>query len=190
MTTIVALLSLLVSPAAATPAAMSATLEALSSQAALDPAGAPTRENARAKSGDGFDGFTISSLEPVEFVPVDGTRRAPPPPAEETRSAAPKPPASASDGGTYYFEGKSPVDGITLYTPKKDETGDGATGGGGESPTDKFGAYGKIAVGVGVALGVAGLVLGGGWLAPLALVAGLLIGAGAVLSFLFGKKKK
>lgn len=190
MTTLAALAVLLVPRAAATPAAMSATLEALSAQAALDPAGAPTRENARAKSAAGFDGFTISSLEPVEFVPVDGTRRAPPPPSEETRPAAPKPPASGADGGTYYFEGKSPVDGITLYTPKKDETGDGTTGGGGESATDKYGAYGKIAVGVGVALGVAGLALGGAWLAPLALVAGLLIGAGAVLAFLFGRKKK
>ncbi|MEQ1919779.1 MAG: hypothetical protein ABL955_11320, partial [Elusimicrobiota bacterium] len=89
------------------------------------------------------------------------------------------------EGADYYFEGKKPLNGITIYTPVK---GQGSTDGG-ESPTAKYGTYGKYAIiGGAVLLGV-GLALGGGPLVGLALVAGLLIGAGAVLSFLFGKKK-
>ena len=75
-----ALLSLLLAaPAAATPAAMSATLEALRSQAAADPA-APSREDAAARAGKSFDGtFTIQTLTPVEYVALGEPRKNPPP---------------------------------------------------------------------------------------------------------------
>lgn len=190
---------LLAVPAAADPAAMTATLEALSSQAAVDPSAIGSRENAKAQSGKGFEGFTVATLTPVEYVPLDGARRSPPPvidekpPVRDRTPAAtePKPvkdPASVSDGSgvDYYFEGKTPVNGITIYTPKK---GDGSTTAG-DAPTAKYGAYGKYAMIGGVALIGAGLLLGGWPLVALGVVGGILIGAGAVLSFLFGGKKK
>jgi hypothetical protein len=179
-------------PAAANPAAMSATLEALNSQAAADPA-ALTREDAASRSGRTFDrSFTIQTLTPVEHVTVGAPRKNPPPVLDETpapprrKEPAAQPPAGNPGAGTdYYFEGKKPLDGITIYTPVK---GEGSTSGG-DSPTAKYGKYGKYAVIGGVALLGVGLALGGTPLVALALVGGLLIGAGAVLSFLFGKKK-
>lgn len=171
-------------PAAADPAAMSATLEALRSEAAADPAALSNRENASARAGRTFDhSFTIQSLTPVEYVPLAGApRKNPPPRLDETPKT---PDASNGEGADYYFEGKKPLNGITIYTPVK---GQGSTAGG-QSPTDKYGAYGKYAVAGGLALLGVGLALGGTPLVALALVGGLLIGAGAVLSFLFGKKK-
>ncbi|MCR4296283.1 MAG: hypothetical protein NUW21_12165 [Elusimicrobia bacterium] len=173
---------LLAAPAAATPAAMSATLEALSSQAAADPA-ALTRENASVTAGRTFDqSFTVQTLAPVEYVAFGGEpRKNPPPILEETPPAV-----NPGEGTDYYFEGKKPLNGITIYTPVK---GEGSTSEG-ESPTAKYGQYGKYAMIGGAALLVVGLALGGAPLVGLALAAGLLIGAGAVLSFLFGKKKK
>lgn len=178
------LILLLAAPAAATPAAMSATLEALSSQAAADPAALPSREDASARAGRSFDqSFTIQTLTPVEHVRFGEPRRNPPPALEET----PAPPRAENPGAgaDYYFEGKKPLNGITIYTPVK---GEGSTSGG-DAPTAKYGRYGKFAVLGGVALLGVGLALGGTPLVALALVGGLLIGAGAVLSFLFGKKK-
>lgn len=178
------LLLLLAAPAAATPAAMSATLEALSSQAAADPA-ALTRENASVRAGRTFDqSFTVQTLAPVEYVAYGSEpRRNPPPLVEET--APVKPPENPGAGADYYFEGKKPLNGITIYTPVK---GEGSTSEG-ESPTAKYGKYGKYAMIGGAALLGVGLLLGGAPLVGLALAAGLLIGAGAVLFFLFGKKK-
>lgn len=175
---------LLAAPASANPAAMTATLEALSSQAAVDPAAFTTREGASVHAGSSFDrGFTVETLTPVEYVAVGEPRRNPPPTIEET------PPAPRAEnpgaGADYYFEGKKPLNGITIYTPVK---GEGSTSGG-DSPTAKYGRYGKYAVIGGVALLGLGLAVGGGPLVALALVGGMLIGAGAVLSFLFGKKK-
>jgi hypothetical protein len=186
------LLLLLAVPAAADPAAMSATLEAIRSQAAVDPAAPTTREDASARAGRSFDrGFTIETLSPVEYVQVGEPRKNPPPQIDETpvpprKTPAAQPPADNPGAGTdYYFEGKKPLNGITIYTPVK---GEGSTTGG-ESPTAKYGKYGKYAVVAGVALLGVGLALGGTPLVALALVGGILIGAGAVLSFLFGKKK-
>ena len=181
------LLLLLAVPAAANPAAMSATLEALRSEAAADPAALGNRENASVRSGKTFDqSFTIQTLTPVEFTTLDGKPRQTPPPPIEDKVPAPKNP-SVSDGrgADYYFEGKKPLNGITIYTPKK---GEGSTTEG-SSPTDKYGTYGKIGIGVGVGLLVVGLCLGGWPLVALGVLGGILIGAGAVLSFLFGKKK-
>ncbi len=190
------LLLLLAVPAAADPAAMRATIEALSSQAAADPAALTTRENAAATSGRSFDqSFTIRTLTPVEYVQPGAQRATPPAQLEERREApareAAKTPAQApapsSDGSNtdYYFVGTKPLNGITIYTPKK---GDGTTSEG-SSPTDKYAKYGKWAVVGGAALLVGALVAGGGVGIALAAVGGLLLGAGAVLSFLFGKKK-
>lgn len=194
--TLALLLSLLAGPASATPAAMSATLEALRSEAAVDPAALTNRESAAVQSGKGFDGsFTIQTLVPVEYVPVTGEpRKNPPPEAAVTQDPprpqqdvppAPKPEAGDGTNTDYYFQGTKPLNGITIYTPVK---GEGSTGGG-ESPTDKYGTYGKYAIVGGVALLGVGLLLGGAPLVVGALLGGLLIGAGAVLSFLFGKKK-
>ena len=171
---------------------MSATLEALRSQAAADPAALTARENASARAGKSFDQmFTIQTLTPVEFVGVDGPRKNPPPQSDDKPPlprkesvAEPKTP-NPGEGADYYFEGKKPLNGITIYTPVK---GQGSTTEG-DSPTAKYGAYGKYAVIGGVALVGVGLLLGGAPLVALALIGGLLIGAGAVLSFLFGKKK-
>ena len=177
----------LAAPAAATPAAMSATLEALRSQAAVDPS-APSREGASLQAGRAFDkSFTIETLAPVEYVAFGGEPRKSPPPALDEKPQPKKEPAAENPGAgaDYYFEGKKPLNGITIYTPVK---GEGSTSGG-ESPTAKYGQYGKFAVVGGLALLGVGLALGGTPLVALALVAGLLIGAGAVLSFLFGKKK-
>jgi len=187
-------MSLLAGPAAANPMAMTATLEALESQAAADPASFGSREGAAVTAGRSFDrSFTIQTLAPVEYVQVSGEPRKNPPPVIEEKPQAPAPkqavpPSAPPTDGTntdYYFEGKKPLNGITIYTPVK---GDGATSGG-ESPTDKYGKWGKYAIIGGVALLGIGLVLGGGPLVVGALLGGLLIGAGAVLSFLFGKKK-
>lgn len=188
------LILLLAVPAAANPAAMTATLEALRSEAAADPAALTAREGASARAGKSFDqAFTIQTLTPVEyveFVGADGPRKNPPPQSDD-RTPLPRkepgvdPAPNPGEGADYYFEGKKPLNGITIYTPVK---GQGSTREG-DSPTAKYGTYGKYAIIGGVALLGIGLALGGTPLVGLALVAGLLIGAGAVLSFLFGKKK-
>ncbi len=194
--TLALLLSLLAGPAAANPAAMTATLEALRSEASVDPAALSNRESAAVQSGKGFDGsFTIQTLVPVEYVPLTGAPRKNPPPAPADKPEIPRPkeevppaPQPGTGDGTntdYYFRGTKPLNGITIYTPVK---GEGSTSGG-ESPTDKYGQYGKYAIIGGVALLAVGLLLGGAPLVVGALLGGLLIGAGAVLSFLFGKKK-
>ncbi|UPT72462.1 MAG: hypothetical protein M0D55_10765 [Elusimicrobiota bacterium] len=193
------LLLLLAMPAAADPAAMRATLEAMRSQAAPDPAALSTREKASAESGRSFDqSFTITTLAPVEYVAFGEPRKAPP--AELEEKLPPRPtetvppakvpdaaPAPASDGTNtdYYFEGKQPVNGITIYTPKK---GDGSTSAG-DAPTDKYRKYGKWGMAGGAALILGGLLLGGPIGIGLAVLGGIALGAGAVLSFLFGKKK-
>ena len=194
------LLLLLALPAAADPAAMRATLEAMNAQAAKDPAALGTREDASAGAGKSFDqSFTITTLAPVEYVEIGAPRKAPPQleeqapprpretvPPGKVEAPAPAPrPASDGSGVDYYFEGKQPVNGITIYTPKK---GDGSTTGG-AAPTEKYGTYGKYAIGAG-ALVVVGAVLAGGPIGiGLAVGDDAIIGAGAVLSFLFGKKK-
>lgn len=184
--TLALLLLLTAGPAAATPAAMSATLEALSSQAAADPA-ALTRENASVSAGRAFDqSFTVQTLTPVEYVAFGSEPRKNPPPALEETTPPVKPEENPGEGADYYFEGKKPLNGITIYTPVK---GEGSTSEG-EEPTAKYGKYGKYAMIGGAALLGVGLLLGGAPLVGLALAAGLLIGAGAVLSFLFGRKKK
>jgi len=163
---------------------MTATLEALRSEAAADPAALGSRESAAVQSGRSFDrSFTIQTLVPVEYVPLTGEPRKNPLP-----DAPPAPAPSNGDGTNtdYYFQGTKPLNGITIYTPVK---GEGSTSGG-ESPTDKYGTYGKYAIIGGVALLGIGLLLGGAPLVAAALIGGLLIGAGAVLSFLFGGKKK
>ena len=182
-------------PAAANPAAMTATLEALRSEAAADPSALTAREGASTRAGKTFDQtFTIQTLTPVEyveFVGVDGPRKNPPPQSDDRTPLPRKEPVvdpkapNPGEGADYYFEGKKPLNGITIYTPVK---GQGSTTEG-DSPTAKYGTYGKYAMIGGVALLGIGLALGGAPRVGLAVVAGLLIGAGAVLSFLFGKKK-
>jgi len=194
------LVLLLAAPARATPAAMSSTLEAIRSQGAFDPSAPSSREDASIRAGQTFDkGFSIQTLVPVEYVAFPGQPRKNPPPAIDETPApvrkAPEAPAkepaakepvdNPGSGTDYYFEGKKPLNGITIYTPVK---GEGSTSGG-ESPTDKYGKYGKYAMIGGAAVIGIGLLLGGAPLVAAALIGGLLLGAGAVLSFLFGKKK-
>lgn len=165
---ITALLALLLAaPASAgTPVAVNPALDALH-QTASNPT-------------ESFDGsrtptLTVETLVPVGEMGLMGEKRAPAP--------------DLPKGDTYIFEGKTPVSGITIYTPKKDETGNGSTGSDGGSPTDKYGKWGKIGVGVGIGLIAVGLALGGWPAVALGIVGGLLAGAGGVLAFLFGRKK-
>lgn len=169
--------------AAAHPAALSATLEALRSHAVADPSGG--REAASSRSGRAFDGnLTVDSLEPVPVDAPSGRRTAP-----EPQRPAPKPPTPPSDGAgaDYYFKGTTPFEGITIYQPVK---GEGSTV---AAPAPNYGKYGKMAMGGGAVLGAGALAaaaLGAAPVAiPLAFLAGALFGAGAILSFIFGGKK-
>jgi hypothetical protein len=194
-----ALALLLSSPAAALVYSPSQTLEALQAQSVRDPAAQPRSEAAAGMSATSFDGgpFHIKTLTPVEHLPA-AERRVETPVAETPappRAAAPaqEPPAAGPDDpqrsptGNYYFEGKSPVSGITIYTAKPDLTGDGRTGSDGSSnPYAKYGKWGLIG---GAALAVAAFVVGGPVGVGLGVLAGIALGAGALISFLFGKKR-
>src|SRR5690242_3921850 len=121
-----ALLLTLVSHAAAVSVAPSQTLEALKAQAV--PATDARGEDAAARAGQGFEGspFHIKSLTPVEFVATDPVRRTETPIGEEPApqresSLAPDAEAAPAEGvpqrsptNNYYFEGKSPLSGITI----------------------------------------------------------------------------
>ncbi|MEK7390228.1 MAG: hypothetical protein AAB036_11080 [Elusimicrobiota bacterium] len=152
-----ALLAGLTPAGGAKPGAVSATLAALERQAARDPGSAQSLEKASFQAGEGFDS---SSPEPSV------------PPASNT-------PSTGRGRSQYYFEGKSPIDGITIYTPKKDETGNGST----EVTSSGYGRYGKYAMAAGVAIGIVAVLAPAPFLAPLVAAAGTVFVAGALLAF-------
>jgi hypothetical protein len=89
---------------------------------------------------------------------------------------------------SYHFEGKTPVKGVSIYTPVKDQRGDEGTER--EEGKDPLAKIGKFQVISGVAAG-AGLI-GGFFFPPLWILGGAGLGVFGVLTFLkskFGKKK-
>lgn len=180
----------------------SQTLEALRAQAVQAPELSGRNEDASRRSGQGFEGnpFHISSLTPVEHIAPENLRRVQTPVAEQpaprregplTIPPAEVPPQEGapqrSPTGNYYFEGKSPVQGITIYTAKPDLTGDGRTGASG--PDNPYAKYGKYALIGGAALVVGAFLLGGPAGIALGVLGGIALGIGGLISFLFGKKR-
>ena len=141
----------------------SPAFDALQAEAALDPAGAATPEAARNLAAVGFTG------EPVKAG--SGAVRA------MSGESAPEP----RKGPSYHFEGNSPLPGVTIYTPKLSSPGDEDTESG-KPPKNKVSWIPKALVGGGLVLAVAGI-----WLAPMLLLGGILLGAGAVLWYLSAK---
>lgn len=101
-----------------------------------------------------------------------------------TRGAA-QPVKAAPSGGnpSYHFKGSTPVQGISIYTPVKDERGDeGTTRDPAANPLAKLGKYTRLAGAVGLLGLIAGFFVPALWI-----VGGAGLGAAAVMWFL-GKK--
>lgn len=181
----------------------SQTLEALKAQAVSAPELSGRNEGAASRAGQGFEGnpFHIRALTPVEHIAPEDLRRVQTPVGEPetlprreapaTGPAAELPPVEGapqrSPTGNYYFEGKSPVSGITIYTAKPDLTGGGRTGS--EGPDNPYGKYGKWALIGGAALVVGAIVAGGPLGIGLAVLGGIALGIGGLITFLFGRKR-
>lgn len=202
------LLVLLLGPGAvsssfALPLRGSQTLEALQAQAVQAPETSGRGEDAARRAGQGFEGnpFHIRTLTPVEHVDPAALRRVETPVAETQpvpRREGPAAPAAEvppQEGGpqrsptnNYYFEGKSPVSGITIYTAKPDLTGGGRTGS--EGPDNPYAKYGKWGLIGGAALIVGAFLLGGPAGIALGALGGVALGIGGLISFLFGRKSR
>ena len=172
----------------------SPTLETLKKEGQKDPASLPKNADAKKQASTTFTGekddkgFDIVTLKPVEYLDLKGKPKDPPsPPPDDGNPQPPTPPKPSSppaktDGPTYHFEGNSPLPGVTIYTPKKDVTGDEKTdkppkpkSQGLISPTLIYGALG---------LGLVAAVIGALYFAPLLFVAGAALGIGGVLWFI------
>lgn len=134
-------------------------------------------EASKNSSSVGFDGepkrgFTIKTLKPVGTVdPKSGESEPVKDDADEPADEQPKPKGSNS----YIFVGKTPIKGVTIYTPKEDPNGTGRT----EKPKPQgpiknWMVYG--ALGLGLLATIAGI-----FFPPLLFLGGLGLGAGAVL---------
>lgn len=154
----------------------SQTLEALQAQAVRDSVVERGAEDAARRAAQAFEGspFHIQTIAPLEFAAA---------PAEKPAPAAP-PQRSPTDN--YYFEGKSPVQGITIYTAKPDLTGGGRTGG--DDPDQPYAKYGNYALIAGGLLAVAALAVGGPAGIGLGILGGIALGVGGLLTYLFKKK--
>lgn len=202
------LLVLLLGPAAvsssfAVTVRGSQTLEALQAQAVQAPEMSGRGEDAARRAGQGFEGnpFHISTLAPVEHVDPAALRRVETPVAETqpaprregpaAGTPAEPPPADGapqrSPTNNYYFEGKSPVSGITIYSAKPDLTGGGRTGS--EGPDNPYGKYGKWGLIGGAALIAGAFLLGGPAGIALGVLGGIALGIGGLITFLFGRKR-
>lgn len=101
-------------------------------------------------------------------------------------SAVQAPPSGKPD--SYHFEGKTPVQGVSIYTPVKDQRGD--EGNQREEAKDPFAQLGKYQAISGAAAGVG--LIGGFFFPPLWILGGIGLGVFGVLTYLkskFGKKK-
>jgi hypothetical protein len=143
------------------------------SQAAAD-----ADKSERVSAGGGL-GFSVNTLEPAGYVAADGK---PLPPDDPARP-------QIKNGGSdrYVFEGKSPMKGVTIYTPKEDPNGDGSTSGGEgpKPPFSKLMTWGAIGGGGALAAaGIIGLALGGpvGLFAALLGIGAALLGGGIVMA--------
>lgn len=155
----------------------SLTMDLLQSEAAKDPAYAGSSAAVKDEAAEGFSGTAVKGVTVTPLKPAGYTGGEP---------AQTKPAPKAGGRDSYHFQGQTPIKGISIYTPVKDERGDEGNG----RPTPpadplaKLGTYKKIAGGAGAALLVGGIVaavVGG----PVALVAGLFLAAGVALG-LFG----
>lgn len=181
----------------------SQTLEALRAQAVQAPELSGRNEDASRRAGQGFENnpFHVTTLTPVEHIAPENLRRVqtpvaePPAPRREGPLSAPPaelpPPQDGnpqrSPTGRYYFEGKSPLQGITIYTAKPDLAGDGRTGSSG--PDTPYAKYGKYALIGGAALVAGAFLLGGPAGIALGVLGGIALGIGGLISFLFGRKR-
>lgn len=202
-----ALLTLLPASSYAVAVQPSQTLEALSAQAGAVPDGTIRGEDAAARNGKGFDNnpFHISAPAVSEYVDP-ATRRTqasvgeapsaprqtgplPVPPRDVAGAPAGQPGGpERSPTDSYYFEGTSPVQGITIYRPRPDLTGGGRTGSSG--PDNPYAKYGKWALIGGAALLVGAFVLGGPAGIAVGVLAGVALGIGGLITFLFGRKSR
>lgn len=166
----------------------SLTMDLLQNEAAKDPSSAGTSAAAKDEAADGFSGQAVKGVSITPLKPVGYTGGGEP--------AETKPAPKAGGRDSYHFQGQTPIKGISIYTPIKDERGDEGNG----TPTPpadplaKLGTYKKIAGGAGGALLAGGIIaaaVGG----PVGLVAALFLGAGVALGvfgalWLIGRKLK
>ncbi len=104
-------------------------------------------------------------------------------------ASAPLPTGTAANGQSYIMVGQSPIQGISIYTPKLDPSGHGTTG----QPTARdFISRKKVfgAGALGAAAVVGGLMAGGGLGAALLVLGGALLGVAALFGWLNHKLKK
>lgn len=119
------------------------------------------------------DPAAMTSLEDVKGAADEGFDKKP-----AAVQAATKP-------DSYHFKGATPVQGISIYTPVKDERGDeGTSRDPAKNPLEALPKYTKIAAGVGLLGLIAGFFFPPAWI-----LGGIGIGAAAVLWFI-GKKLK
>ncbi len=161
----------------------SPVLESLKRGAADDPAAAPRAEQAKGEAGKSFDGgaplpISVKVLSPVGFVDAPGAPRSTPTP--QTQAAppvpAPKDVTPKETGPGYHFEGKSPLPGLTLYTPVKDTPGGDNGTHGGKGGGGLFGIL-KWAL-----LGLGALLIASFFFPPLLVFGGALVAAGGYLA--------
>lgn len=157
----------------------SLTMDLLQSEAAKDPAYAGSSAAVKDEAAEGFSGTAVKGVTITPLKPAGYT-------GGEPAESKPRPAAKGEGRDSYHFQGQTPIKGISIYTPVKDERGDEGNGRPAPpaDPLAKLGTYKKIAGGAGAALLAGGIVaaaVGG----PVALVAGLFLAAGVALG-LFG----
>ncbi|MEK7859064.1 MAG: hypothetical protein AAB320_07980 [Elusimicrobiota bacterium] len=129
----------------------------------------PEQAKARATdaySGESLKGVHVQTVRPIGHVDLVGP--------QET-------PAVKAKTDSYHFESKTPLKGITIYTPVKDQRGDERTDGPKPMP-DPFAKPMKIAAGVGILA-----LIGAIFFPPALFVAGLALGAAATLWYIRSK---
>lgn len=106
----------------------SPTYEALTAEGDKDPGATPRLEGAKEEAGESYTGsgplpFHLEVLSPVELIDQAAPRRVAPKPEASAEPPAAKEPEGKDDRPSYHFEGKRPLDGLTVYTPVRDQAG-------------------------------------------------------------------